>query len=267
MAAFPPAARDAPLQQRFAPLGLLEPESPYVDPDPELAAALRAGLAADRERMEDALQHGTGAAVNGWKLTYHLFRLQPRLLRGRARSTTRSGSSPTPRSATSSAPSRRGPGSGATTATRPPTRWSTTTATATPLDRRAPLRDPLRDRAAGRRVLVDHDVRPARLLPRRERDRPLLDRRPHARPGTRDDGSLTIMMQRDAPADPTARANWLPDAARASSARSCACTSPTTPSSTAATSCRRSRGWPTSRLAGSSSRPSSTSASWSTALS
>ena len=42
-------------------------------------------------------------------------------------------------------------------------------------------------------------------------DRPLLDRRPHPRPAsTRRTGSLTIAMQRDAPEDPVARANWLP---------------------------------------------------------
>ncbi len=71
--AFPPAARDVPLQERFRAIGLLEPTSPYVDPDPELAEALRAGLTANRERMEAALQQDGSPAVNGWKLPYHLF--------------------------------------------------------------------------------------------------------------------------------------------------------------------------------------------------
>ena len=73
MAAFPPAARDVPLQERFRAIGLLEPESPYVDPDPELDAALRDGLAANRQRMETALAQDATATVNGWRLTYHLF--------------------------------------------------------------------------------------------------------------------------------------------------------------------------------------------------
>ncbi|HWK16800.1 MAG TPA: hypothetical protein VNR66_05040, partial [Solirubrobacteraceae bacterium] len=37
MQAFPPAPRDAEYQQRFAPLGLWAAESPYTNPDPELA--------------------------------------------------------------------------------------------------------------------------------------------------------------------------------------------------------------------------------------
>ena len=73
MQAFPPAERDIEYQQRFAPLGLLEPTSPYVSPDPALATALRNGLAAGRKHMEDALKHGASPEVNGWKLTYHVF--------------------------------------------------------------------------------------------------------------------------------------------------------------------------------------------------
>ncbi len=73
MAAFPPAERDLPVQERLRPLGLLDPQSPYVDPDPALAEALRAGLAANRESMETALHNDSSPAVNGWKLTYHLF--------------------------------------------------------------------------------------------------------------------------------------------------------------------------------------------------
>jgi hypothetical protein len=60
MRAFPPAERDLRYQQRFAPLGLLAPDSPYVDPDSDLAAALRAGMAAGRERLEEGLRHSSG---------------------------------------------------------------------------------------------------------------------------------------------------------------------------------------------------------------
>ncbi len=73
MQAFPPAARDLDYQQRFAPLGLLDPGTPYADPDPELAAALSAGLAAGKQQLEYAMTHGASPEVNGWKLTYHAF--------------------------------------------------------------------------------------------------------------------------------------------------------------------------------------------------
>jgi hypothetical protein len=73
MRAFPPAPRDVAYQQRFAPLGLLDETSPYVDPDPELATSLRDGLAAGRQAMETALSQGNGPEQNGWQLTYHIF--------------------------------------------------------------------------------------------------------------------------------------------------------------------------------------------------
>ena len=111
---------------------------------------------------------------------------------------------------------------GETTATRPPTRWSTTTPRGS-ARRRQPIHAALRRRTARRRLLVDHDVRPARLLPRREPHRPVLDRRPHPGPAYGEDGSLTITMQRDEPAEPEARANWLPTRP-GDSGRSCACT-------------------------------------------
>lgn len=43
MAAFPPLSAAREYQRRFAPLGLFELHSPYVDPPPALRAALRAG--------------------------------------------------------------------------------------------------------------------------------------------------------------------------------------------------------------------------------
>jgi hypothetical protein len=73
MRAFPPAARDRAYQQRFEPLGLLRSESPYRDPDTTLAAALRDGLAAGRERLETALRQTPNPKQNGWDLTYHIF--------------------------------------------------------------------------------------------------------------------------------------------------------------------------------------------------
>jgi hypothetical protein len=73
MRAFPPAARDRAYQQRFEPLGLLRAASPYRDPDATLAAALRDGLAAGRERLETALRQTPSPKRNGWDLTYHIF--------------------------------------------------------------------------------------------------------------------------------------------------------------------------------------------------
>jgi hypothetical protein len=73
MQAFPPAARDLAVQQRFESLGLLERESPYVDPDPGLAAGLRDGLEQGKAALEQALTHGSSSRQNGWSVNYHAF--------------------------------------------------------------------------------------------------------------------------------------------------------------------------------------------------
>jgi hypothetical protein len=73
MRAFPPATRDRAYQERFEPLGLLAPTSPYRDPDAGLAAALREGLATGREHLESALRQAPSPKQNGWDLTYHIF--------------------------------------------------------------------------------------------------------------------------------------------------------------------------------------------------
>ncbi len=71
--AFPPAPRDRDYQQRFGPLGLLTQRSPYTDAASDLVAALKAGLAVGRERMEQELKSGSSPQQNGWNLTYHIF--------------------------------------------------------------------------------------------------------------------------------------------------------------------------------------------------
>lgn len=74
MRAFPPGARDQDYQRRFAPLGLLDPASPYTRCAPELARALTAGQDAAKQRMEATLQTSDLApVVNGWRLTFHMF--------------------------------------------------------------------------------------------------------------------------------------------------------------------------------------------------
>ncbi len=71
--AFPPADRDRALQERLAPLGLPEAQSPYVDPDAHTADTLRRGLAAGRQGLEYALTHDASPRQHGWNLTYHVF--------------------------------------------------------------------------------------------------------------------------------------------------------------------------------------------------
>ena len=74
MRAFPPAGPDQAYQQRFAPLGLLDPAPPYADPPAELASALTAGADLAKQRMESALTAGDLSPVaNGWTLTFHSF--------------------------------------------------------------------------------------------------------------------------------------------------------------------------------------------------
>ncbi|MEW2165240.1 DUF1254 domain-containing protein [Streptomyces sp. NPDC007084] len=73
MRAFPPAPADQEYQSRFAPLGLLDDRSPYVEPSAELAEALRSGYERGAKRVEYATTHGTSPEQNGWKLTYDAF--------------------------------------------------------------------------------------------------------------------------------------------------------------------------------------------------
>jgi hypothetical protein len=73
MQAFPPGPADEEDQQRFAPLGLLDPESPYVDPPAELFAALQAGMAAGKAKLEELSRAGMTAPVNGWHVVPHIF--------------------------------------------------------------------------------------------------------------------------------------------------------------------------------------------------
>jgi len=74
MQAFPPSGPDRAYQQRFAPLGLLGPATPYTDCPPGLAEALTVGADAAKQQMDAALTAGGLApVVNGWTLTFHIF--------------------------------------------------------------------------------------------------------------------------------------------------------------------------------------------------
>ncbi|MFD9068068.1 DUF1254 domain-containing protein [Kitasatospora purpeofusca] len=73
-AAFPPAGPDQDYQQRFAPLGLLDPgPSPYRGAVPDWTLALASGLAAGRERVEDATRPPEDHPAGEWRAALHLF--------------------------------------------------------------------------------------------------------------------------------------------------------------------------------------------------
>ncbi|MEU9064657.1 DUF1254 domain-containing protein [Streptomyces sp. NPDC048430] len=76
MADFPPAAADRAYQDRFQPLGLLEEGiSPYVSAGAGLVRALRRGLALGRLRVEQAARPHTVAAEGApgaWRMIPHL---------------------------------------------------------------------------------------------------------------------------------------------------------------------------------------------------
>jgi len=71
LAAFPPPAGDAPFLAALGQLGLTAAESPFVDPDPALADALRAGQAAGIDTIEQ-LAAG-GALGSAWLSAKHYF--------------------------------------------------------------------------------------------------------------------------------------------------------------------------------------------------
>jgi hypothetical protein len=72
LAAFPPPAGDAPMLAAADTLGLTAPQSPYVDPDPELAEVLIAGEQAGREQIE-TLAKGGPPPPSGWVSAMHMF--------------------------------------------------------------------------------------------------------------------------------------------------------------------------------------------------
>ncbi len=72
MQAFPPSATDQAVQKRFAPLGLLDETSPYLNANPTVAAALGQGMKAGQAKMEAATK-AQRALPSGWSLTMHVF--------------------------------------------------------------------------------------------------------------------------------------------------------------------------------------------------
>jgi hypothetical protein len=72
LTAFPPPAADEQFMALAERLGATAAESPYVDPDPELAELLVAGQQAGQARIEE-LAKGGGDAVGGWQSALHSF--------------------------------------------------------------------------------------------------------------------------------------------------------------------------------------------------
>jgi hypothetical protein len=72
VAAFPPPPGDAAYLAILDELGVTARESPYVDPDPDLARLLAAAAKAGQELIE-ALIKSAAPPVNGWTDTMHLF--------------------------------------------------------------------------------------------------------------------------------------------------------------------------------------------------
>ena len=72
LAAFPPPPAEQKLLKQFAALGLLDKESPYVNADPQLVAALNAGEKAAMAQIEAAVK-SSAKTVNGWGSVIHLF--------------------------------------------------------------------------------------------------------------------------------------------------------------------------------------------------
>ena len=73
LAAFPPPAEEAPMLEMLSQFGLTATESPYVDPDPQLAATLIAGAKAGQIQIEELLKTAGAQPVNGWRSAAHLF--------------------------------------------------------------------------------------------------------------------------------------------------------------------------------------------------
>ena len=92
--AFPPATAEQADAERYAPLGLAQDASPYTQVADERRAALREGLAAGRERLEQILKEGDSPKQNGWRSTT-TSSTTTTTSSSSAPSTTRSGGSPT----------------------------------------------------------------------------------------------------------------------------------------------------------------------------
>jgi hypothetical protein len=178
---FPPAPADARFVEVAARLGATAAESRYVNPDPALAEALVAGAAAGQQKIEELMQGAGQDAINGWNSAMHGFDYNlDHLGLGTLDRPDWKIQDRTEAYATRAAAARGG-------------LWGNhgyEAAYAMALDGRRgrparrcpqPLRTAILAAAPGRCVLVADDVRRLELLPRGQRDRTLLNRRPDRR--------------------------------------------------------------------------------------
>jgi hypothetical protein len=73
LVSFPPAQADSGFVEQAASLGATAVDSPYVNPASDLAEALVAGAAAGQRKIEELMQGAGQAAVNGWNSAMHGF--------------------------------------------------------------------------------------------------------------------------------------------------------------------------------------------------
>ena len=73
LAAFPPPQADAPFVALAERFGATAAESPYVDPDPQLAELLAAGQQAGQAKIEELAGSGGGHGPGGWSSAMHMF--------------------------------------------------------------------------------------------------------------------------------------------------------------------------------------------------
>ena len=232
MAAFPPAERDLQVQQGFAPLGLLQSgPSPYGDGGSEIAAVLIAAEKAAREALEQAMR-SSSPTVDGWQQTFHVFDYNDDFFEVGTVESSQWRIADRSEAIKIRAGAALG-GLWGNHGYEAAYAMTYVDAGGNPLTGDHSYVWRLESRAPVNAFWSDHHVRPARVLPRRQPDRPLLDRRPHAgnRQGRRRFDHRHDLANRDHPLRGPTGYRPLP----ASSAPSCGCTTRTHRSSTAAT--------------------------------
>jgi hypothetical protein len=127
--AFPPPPADAPFIKLCEQFGLTQADSPYVDMDPERAAALIEGAKAGQAKIDELMKR-FHATPEGWQSALHVFDYNLDYFEIGTIDAP-SGRSPTASRPTSRVPSPPAAACGATTATRLTTRSSGSTPTAT----------------------------------------------------------------------------------------------------------------------------------------
>ena len=176
LAAFPPPAADAQFIELARSLGPTATESPCVDPDRGLAEVLVPGAAAGQQKIEELGKGGGQDEVNGWSNAMHMFDYNlERLGLGTIDTPAWKIADRSTAYVTRAVAARAGLWGNNGYEANYAFVWTDEDGDAlNGADHAYELR--LAADSTGGRVLVTDDVRNARLLPRRQPDRPLLDR-------------------------------------------------------------------------------------------